>query len=496
MSSNEAPVSQELWDDFPTSSMPLKDDQMKTKESTFLLIPVMALAIPTVLLNILVMYLSSNLKKVPNTSKLYVTSLALSDTLVAVVSVILYNMQNFLSHFPDGFYMCLLYSWIDTSFRHCSLLHMCLIGYDRYKALTNAKVRGNKYRQDVSRRCCYAWLLSFLSTLLTRIALYSTNSKVKKCMFLNNKPLIIVESVILYLSPVIFVVGIYCLIICGIRKRLLKKMTKQQTGNNTHQNILIISGGNGLNLSNICTIKKDSHDQGMGTCVSNTDLELKQKYLSNEKCIASYNNDAFLYYSNEGVLKECPGTSNNSEGQQRWRYNTDSFLSASKNIDLLESDMSSNLHNLPVINDCVNINSKSCDITDVRNLVSLSSAQLNYQTNSTSPKSSIGKTDTAKPGREHGRFSVDGQKSPPKVEWQKQDIHAIKVSLSVVTSCVICWLPFCFFLPIATIYRTGILKKLLQCSYWLACVSSLLNPVLTLTMNRDFNRALYKLIRR
>ena len=168
-------------------------------------------------------------------------------------------LVSYLGHWPLGFYPCLFWIVMDTSSCSISVHHLCVIAWDRYRAIS----RPIEYRitQTGYHRHVYsvlAWIISIVIWLpvvgIFTPSLKRTYLNTNQCFLLPSKWMTTVQCVICYVLPMMLLLLLYTLSLRRLCERYNSARTKPPSSakSDDDANVVILRIVNITTLNQTC----------------------------------------------------------------------------------------------------------------------------------------------------------------------------------------------------------------------------------------------------
>ena len=236
--------------------------------NTPLIIAAIINAVVTVIANVLIIICIIGVPKLRTSFNIYICSLAVADLLVgSVVSplVVIYYLNE---TWPLGVSMCT--SWCIVDFSSCtvSMLHLCLLAYERYIAIVKPMQHLNHVNPlRTSMSLIFIWVLGFAvwgGPILyhrdpTRFVIDEHQCL---CDTLPAKEFILCQCIFVYYCPIVFMTYLYGRIVFALNPKKTKGSSKEEchdnTSNQTQVNTLSI--GKTQTISHIVRLQPSSID--------------------------------------------------------------------------------------------------------------------------------------------------------------------------------------------------------------------------------------------
>lgn len=226
----------------------------------WLIVPLICLVIVTISGNIIVMMCVRIDKRLASQiSSIYVFSLAGADLIVGIFvmgGMCVYTMYGL---WPIGHLLCTI--WVAFDFTCCtvSMLHLCLIAFDRYEAVVHPIDYKNNHTSKVATmRSIGAWILGFLAWLPAIISFRAISpGPDNDCFFIPEKLYILIQSIVVYYSPIFIMVIFYIGCLMVLRKRYIKTVASSKDGPKLFMPTDVSTTG-GSNATDVSTISATS----------------------------------------------------------------------------------------------------------------------------------------------------------------------------------------------------------------------------------------------
>ena len=124
--------------------------------------------------------------------------------------------------------------WVAFDFTCCtvSMLHLCLIAYDRYEAVVHPiEYKQNRTATNALYRAIGAWVVSFIAWLPAIVVFrVLAPGPENDCYFIPERLYILIQSIVVYYSPIVIMVIFYVQCLSVLRKRYLKTVATAGDG--------------------------------------------------------------------------------------------------------------------------------------------------------------------------------------------------------------------------------------------------------------------------
>ena len=196
-----------VTEEYPGVPQPQED------QTTWLIPPFVFLIFVTCSCNVLVMILIAVSKPLRSTTNVYIFSLAAADFLVG--SIVMGGMLIFSlhGHWPLGGVLCT--AWIVSDFSCCtvSMLHLCIIAHDRYRAIIDPLSTHTKHvkKSDLMIKICLSWIVGIAVWLpaIIYFRMYTNGNIEYDCFFVPDRVYILCQAIFVYYGPIIAMVCFY-----------------------------------------------------------------------------------------------------------------------------------------------------------------------------------------------------------------------------------------------------------------------------------------------
>ena len=197
------------------------------EKRSMLVIPLMFLVLVTSAGNIIVMICTRIDKRLRTVSSLYVFSLAVADLIVGFAVMGPMTVYTINGMWPLGIDFCT--TWMVFDFCCCtiSMLHLCLVAHDRYVALVHPmEYKNNRTTKDALIRITVAWVVGVLAWIpcivYIRYDLDKENVDLVDCFFTYNKWFVLIQSIVVYYTPIVVMCFFYVACLHMLRLRYKK----------------------------------------------------------------------------------------------------------------------------------------------------------------------------------------------------------------------------------------------------------------------------------
>ena len=186
------------------------------------LVILIILIIITVSTNIALIICISLVRRLRNMTNIYICSLAVSDLLVGIIVMPFMALYSIHGEWPLGWVLCSLWEAIDFACCTVSMLHLCLLAYERYHAVVHplrhmTKPSGGKRAGAI---LLSIWTLGILAWA-PAVFVYSEPSDhfgETQCLYLPNAAFVLAQSITVYYIPVSIMIYFYTRVMYTLRK--------------------------------------------------------------------------------------------------------------------------------------------------------------------------------------------------------------------------------------------------------------------------------------
>ncbi|KAI0237020.1 5-hydroxytryptamine receptor 1B, partial [Lamellibrachia satsuma] len=187
-----------------------------------LLVTLVSLVFVTTTVNVTVMACVATEKKLHTTPGMYMFSLAVADGLVGLLVMPAMTVYTMYGLWPLGQMLCTLWMCTDSVCCTVSMLHVLLLAHDRFLAL----YRPIEYRATCTKlsyalkRIALAWVVG-AGVWLPAVLYYRSASPAvdNDCYYIPPPLYVLVQSIVVYYLPLLFIVVIYVACVNRLRKR-------------------------------------------------------------------------------------------------------------------------------------------------------------------------------------------------------------------------------------------------------------------------------------
>ena len=195
--------------------------------------PLCFLILFTCAANLLVMILVHRDHKLMSMVNVYVFSMALADFAVGLFVMTGMMTYHMYGHWGLGHAMCIAWIMVDYSLCSVSMMHLCIIAYDRFRAGRNYKTkRAVITRNKATIRAVCAWAAGFLmwipSTLYYKHTDYGFDFNA--CKFTPDFSFVMTQTILFYHIPFVSLVALYSHVIWSLQNTTQRQdSTKSNT---------------------------------------------------------------------------------------------------------------------------------------------------------------------------------------------------------------------------------------------------------------------------
>ena len=211
------------------------------------LIAILSFALVTGIANILIIICIVGVPRLRTTFNTYICSLAVADIIVGVCVtpfVVIYIINPI---WPIGSTMCTIWCIVDSSSCTVSMLHLCLLAYERYLAIVKPMQHLNHVTAlRTSLSLVFIWVFGFAiwaGPVLyfrdpTRSVIYED-----ECLYesLIPKEFCLVQSIVAYYCPIVFMLYLYGRIIVELKPKQTKGSSSMSCKNSLNQSLSNVS---------------------------------------------------------------------------------------------------------------------------------------------------------------------------------------------------------------------------------------------------------------
>lgn len=394
----------------------------------------------TFLLNVIVIIFITKLKHHKTVFDKIFIGHSIVDALVGILVIPNYCIYSVFGYWPLGKILCHFYVSLDYTICHVGIMHMVFIAYARLRSLRSPKQYHNEFLISNAKLTMFIlWLISALLWLPAVNLIIDLTYKNNECYFNFDPRYILIQDSVAYLLPMSVILLITGYILKILHERNIRR-TKLQKNRNKNKSKSLKNLNENFSTSEL-SINSDC---------STLDGDKMQQFASSSKTdktnfpIESLNE---TYFSSENV---CESLVNKI-------VSTDQI--SSRKILNGSSNFSKQLIMKPNsgLRQTYNSNfSTNCEVSFI------------------SSKSLKDVDKESKTKKKQFSFSL------------KLNAYT-KLYAIIATFCVL-WLPFCILWPIFSVCQTCISKFVYQISYWMGYAQSLINPILLLILNPNYNK--------
>lgn len=214
-------------------------------------LPLALVILLTVSANVIVIVCVKSDKKLWKPTNLYVASLAVADAVVGLVVMSFMTVYTLYRLWPLGEDLCTLWACVDFAMCTISMLHLCLIAQDRYTALSQPiKYRSPTRWRFVMASITVAWILGLLVWIPPIVYYRKTGPPTPNdCYFIPpNRTYILVQSILVYYTPILIMLYFYVICLWGLRGRMRKiqDMAGAAGNQNAGGQVATVTGASGV----------------------------------------------------------------------------------------------------------------------------------------------------------------------------------------------------------------------------------------------------------
>lgn len=213
----------EATTDYLNSSV---EDVAPARSFAALLPPFLLLILVTCISNIIVMLCTRTYSRLKTVSNMYVFSLAVADLIVGISVMLGMLVYTLYGLWPLGHATCTLWIVLDFSCCTVSMIHLCLIAFDRYEALTNPIEYRQKHTTSTAlKRIAGAWIIGVLVWMPACVSIQAINIDIlpeQDCFFVPSNLYVILQAIFVYYLPIIGMIYLYMMCLHVLRKRFSK----------------------------------------------------------------------------------------------------------------------------------------------------------------------------------------------------------------------------------------------------------------------------------
>lgn len=442
-------------------------------KSIFVSCLVLCFSFLTVVLNLAVIVFIFRLKAHKTVFDKIFIGHCIVDGLVGLLVVPNYCIYFVFGYWPLGKLLCHFYVSLDYTICHVGILHMVFVAYARLRSLQAPKKYNNELIISHAKLTMLVlWLISGVLWLPAVNVIINLTFKNRECYFNYDPAYIIMQDTIAYLLPMLIILAItaYILKTLHVRNKRRRMMKRKK---NMHLPKLIMLERKKAALKNddldaaknIQNLINRSENMSMGSELSlNTDdaahttSNLNEIIIPNE-CIVTKNGKSIIATGKKSPatnakkvsIKKKPSKPPAPPPMQN-QFSTMSYVdSFSGLVNGGESSYAGNGDNG---------GKNAADVTRISDENNSRTSRLRSKLKTKTTSCSISSI--------------------------KLNAYA-KLYIIIATFCVL-WLPFCILWPINSVCPTCISAFVYQLSYWMGYAQSLINPVLLLILNPNYNK--------
>ena len=440
---------------------------------------VILFSISTAILNVVIIIFINKLKRNKTVFDKIFIGHAFVDFLVGVLVIPNYCIYTMFGYWPLGKNLCHFYVSIDYTLCHVSILHMVFIAYARLRSLMSPKQYQNEFLiSNAKLSMAGLWFISAMLWLPAVNLIINLSFRDRDCYFTFHPVYIVIQDIVAYLIPMFIILGITAYILQTLhqankkRKNMRKKNIKiksnpkinkeptQKNSNLNNSNYLEAKShhDNSSNAFSIINLKDSDRLSISGGSISNSDIGNDIKIQSfNIVYVNNSDESSMIQKTSTSVSPASPATnlkSFNLKSPSKIKTasspKTQSKI-AYKAFSKQESKLSAGISN----------NDLSLSAKSIHSFYSTEKLNLSCMTKIKS------------------RVTLSKTK-------MKLNAYA-KLYVIMGTFCVL-WLPFCIIWPIESIFPHFVSDTTTQISYWMGYAQSLINPILLLILNPNYNK--------
>ncbi|ELU10169.1 hypothetical protein CAPTEDRAFT_93140 [Capitella teleta] len=203
----------------------MKPAVSETPVKTEFILPLLILIVITCSVNIIVIICVRRHRPLQkNYNNMYVVSLAMADFVVGLFVMPGMLVYTIYGYWPFSQTWCTLWIVPDSSCCTVSMIHLCLIAYDRCLALTQPlEYRQPNRQKTIIFHICAAWVIAFLTWMPAVIYAHIHQKPApNECFFMPGKNYIITLSILIYYVPIVAMVVLYVRCLYFLQKRYSK----------------------------------------------------------------------------------------------------------------------------------------------------------------------------------------------------------------------------------------------------------------------------------
>lgn len=464
---------------------------LSTSESLLYTITMIAIILITIVGNILVVlsvFTYGPLKTAPN---IFIASLAGADLAVAVL-VMPFNVVNFLlGRWIFGRLWCL--AWLTSDILTCtaSILHLCAIAIDRYRAIHSPiSYAVRRTRRHVLVTILIVWTLSVLISVpplfgWNGLSLY--DSQVQQCSLTDNRAFVLYSASGSFYIPLGIMTVVYGRIYMATRARLEARhalhqqniINNRQQQQRYRQQELIPPSASISRLQSNTTTNTTSF--GAFNIAVRDEITQQRNQIDDEltsECCPTGDNSKVSPNSDQqqhcDILQSVVETRKNHNRRQDSRKKRRQQLSTSRQPEVVEQPPPPT----------------TTSSTPPQAGIRLLAVPTTIDYDDVTMTGSNSTTNFA------GTSPGGGRPQRHKISLSKER-KAARTMAIIMGAFVVCWLPFFIIyvlFPFCSYCSTLVDFRLVHCIVWLGYLNSALNPIIYTVFNLDFRRAFQQLL--
>ena len=185
--------------------------------------------------NVLLVACICSIQRLRNTTNMYIASLAVADFLVGLIVMSGMLDLTLYREWTLGWVPCTIWATFDFACCTVSMLHLCMLAYERNNAIVNPLRHRAQTRHRRAVICISAcWILGILAWA-PAVIIFREQQKhtipLNDCFFVPDKRYVLPQTIIVYFGPICTMIYLYARILHTLRKRrilgeetILKKM--------------------------------------------------------------------------------------------------------------------------------------------------------------------------------------------------------------------------------------------------------------------------------
>ena len=180
----------------------------------------------TIAANSVVMICIRKDKALRTVSNIYIFSLAVADSLVGCPGMLGMTLITAHGQWPLGVKLCTVWIFIDSTCISVSMINFCLIAHDRYLALVQPLTyQQQRTTKDALIRICVMWAVCIIHWIICVVIdrhVIKSDLDPTYCFYVPSPILTLIQTVLVYHTPIGIMIYLYCCCLVALRKRYLR----------------------------------------------------------------------------------------------------------------------------------------------------------------------------------------------------------------------------------------------------------------------------------